>query len=963
MTPFEKAYNDVSALVAKFEKGKSHYTSPSYQESEARQDFIDDFFISLGWDVRHKDQHNPYEQEVKIEKAQKQSDSISQKRADYAFFVGPKYKNEDVRFFAEAKKPSVGLRNADHYFQTIRYGWNASTPIAVLTDFEEFHIIDCRLKPNINFVFNGQHKEYSYTDYLDKAKFAEIYYLFSREAVGNNSLEKYADALPKPKGKVVQKTLFKGKYQAIDDSFLEYIDNIREELAKAFKKNDPALTSEELTEATQRTLDRLIFIRFLEDKLIEGDNIIEEIGEGANPWKAFVATCRKLDVKYNGVVFKKHFIDEQEFTGAENRAFADICNDISSLNTPYDFNYIPIHILGSIYERFLGKVVRATEKRVFIEEKPEVRKSGGVYYTPKYIVDYIVQNTVGKLIEGKAPKEIATMHFADIACGSGSFLIGVYDLLLDYHRKYYIKKYTGRKEELAKANEDYGNVELKDKQWVITLKLKQDILLNNIYGVDIDQQAVEVTQLSLFLKMLEDETIGSTARQGTLVGKVLPDLTKNIACGNSLISSDINSNGELFKIEEEKKINAFDYDVAFPKIMRSGGFDAIVGNPPFIQLSADPNLSPIVKKYLLGKYQSSMGRLNTFGFFIKRALGLISNNCHLGYIIPNTITTQDYYAELRKMILESAQIKSIVSFDKLPFKDAVVENVILLLKKESNSGRRAKNSISIIDVDNQEEFNTTKCIKQKVFELTPNYSFNISFHPVIDKLKSKVKANSKPLKEYADVNQAIALKGDRSLWVTNKKVDKNYKPLLIGGRNINRYSLEWTGEYLNYDLKGIHSCKREDIFLSSEKIFFRRVANKLIGTIDTDKYYGLHTLVVINLKETSPVNLKYILGLFNSRLFSFYYQSEFASTKTVFSEVGARQVQELPIRVSMKRKEVISSLVVQILHCNSQLQDSKTERDRNFLENKCASLERQIDNAVYELYELTPEEIAIVEGE
>lgn len=145
----------------------------------------------------------------------------------------------------------------------------------------------------------------------------------------------------------------------------------------------------------------------------------------------------------------------------------------------------------------MGKIVRATDKRVFIEEKPEVRKAGGVYYTPKYIVDYIVKNTVGKLIEGKTPKQIAALRFADIACGSGSFLIGVYDLLLDYHKKYYTEKLKD-KTEIDGRSEDFGFAEYRDKQWIITLNLKQDILVNNIYGVDIDAQAVEVTQLSLF---------------------------------------------------------------------------------------------------------------------------------------------------------------------------------------------------------------------------------------------------------------------------------------------------------------------------------------------------------------------------------------------------------------------------------------------------------------------------------
>ena len=153
-------------------------------------------------------------------------------------------------------------------------------------------------------------------------------------------------------------------------------------------------------------------------------------------WDDFVTASRRLDGIYNGVVFKHNdWLDDK--VQIDDDAFAEICQSLSHVNSPYDFNEIPIHILGSIYERFLGKVIVTTDKRARLEEKPEVRKAGGVYYTPEYIVRYIVENTVGKAIEGKTPAQIAEMRFADIACGSGSFLLGVYDLLLRCHTKYY----------------------------------------------------------------------------------------------------------------------------------------------------------------------------------------------------------------------------------------------------------------------------------------------------------------------------------------------------------------------------------------------------------------------------------------------------------------------------------------------------------------------------------------------
>ena len=430
----QKAFDTIKQLVANFKGQESAYLSPGYQESQIRQDFIDKFFTALGWDVTHNIQMNPYQQEVHIEN--KVHMAGSQRRADYAFFFSPNFR--DPKFFVEAKKPSRHLANPDDYYQTIRYGWNANTPIAILTDFEEFHILDCRYKPNIKDVMSQKIEYFHYSDYANEEKFSRIYWLFSHEAVANGSIEKRAAELPKPRGKAIQRGLFKGGYQAVDEAFLEELDEYREVLAKAFKKSNPNLQSEELTEAVQSTIDRLVFIRFLEDKQIEEPEIIN-LRSKKSVWKGFLALGSQLDPKYNGLVFKPHkIIDGKEFNPPDDEEFVRICDELADPSSPYNFDQIPISILGSIYERFLGKVVHATEKRVTVEEKPEVRKAGGVYYTPEYIVRYIVNETVGKLIEGKTPEEIAQMTFADIACGSGSFLIEVYNQLLDYHIRFYI---------------------------------------------------------------------------------------------------------------------------------------------------------------------------------------------------------------------------------------------------------------------------------------------------------------------------------------------------------------------------------------------------------------------------------------------------------------------------------------------------------------------------------------------
>lgn len=958
MTAFDKAYEEVKTLAEKFQNNLAFFTRPDYQEAEARMHFINPFFEALGWDVTSKDHPNPYEQEVKVEKTQKQQQSKAQKRADYAFFMAPNFK--DVKFFVEAKKPSVELKHPDNYFQTIRYGWNANTPIAVLTDFEQFHIIDCRYKPDIRYVFNGQHKEFRFTDYSDKEKFAEIYWLFSREAVLNNSLQKFADSLPKPKGKDIQKTLFKGGYQAIDDSFLEYIDNIREELAKAFKKNDESLGSEALTEAVTRTIDRLVFIRFLEDKLIEPNNHVSEW----RSWNNFIADCRKLDAKYNGVVFKEHsLLDKKGFVGAEEKMFLDICSDISNLNSPYDFNYIPIHILGSIYERFLGKVVIATEHRARIEEKPEVRKAGGVYYTPKYIVDYIVKNTVWKCINDKTPKQIAELRFADIACGSGSFLIGVYDYLLDYHKKYYQKKFSDRTEPLDARNEDFGNVEYKDKKWLLTLKQKQDILLNNIYGVDIDRQAVEVTQLSLFLKMLEEETTSSI--QVKLFSKVLPDLSKNIVCGNSLIGTDIRDSQLSFakgesidlsiSLQEEMKLNPMDFENAFPSIKRSGGFDAIVGNPPYVNLSALPERE---RRYYQAKYEVCRNKSDLYSFFIERATKILKKDIgRLGYIVPHTWLATDSFQLLRKLLFRSDRIEQLVEMGFKVFKDAIVSTVILICSSKNKK-------IVVYDKTFRKKFeiDSKKCKDD-------GFMIDLEWDAEKEKIYSRLNNNTSHLNEVIEFSRGIKTSDDGRFITTANKGQSHKK--IYRGKNIKAYQLNWAGEYVWYrpDLMkekvGSLSHSKE-FFEVPEKLITQRVnsSRQLLVAYDNEQQYFLDTTNVSRYSSWDKKHsLKYICALLNSKLINYWYCNKYK-----MPTIGGYELHSIPFRkINFKNKEEkalhdqLVTLVTQMLETKKQLQNTKTEGDKTFLENKCSSLDRQIDNLVYQLYGLSEEEIKIVE--
>jgi hypothetical protein len=995
---FEEAFKRVQQLAADFKANERRYLSSNYQEAEVRKDFVDKFWMALGWDVNHDFQTNPYEQEVKVERGV--SMAAGQRRADYAFYLKPNFR--DVRFFVEAKKPSVELATKEVYFQVIRYGWSSNTPLAVVHDFEQFHVLDCRYKPDVETALHRAIATYHYSDYAKPEKFRQIYWLFSREAVAGGSLEKRAAELPKPSGKAVQRGLFPGAYKPVDESFLEELDEQRTDLARAFKSKNPRLDSETLTELAQRTLDRLVFLRFLEDKGIEAQRLVDTFGDKGSVWEDFVAASRRLDGIYNSIVFKEHAILDAPRFRVDEDVFANICERLASVNTPYDFNFIPIHILGSIYERFLGKVIVATDKRVRVEEKPEVRKAGGVYYTPEYIVRYIVENTVGTLIAGKKPEQIAEMRFADIACGSGSFLLGVFDLLLQHHGTYYNSLASAERARAVKR----GDCIERDGDLYLSLRKKREILVNNIYGVDIDAQAVEVCQLSLYLKLLKDETTVS-AHQYLMdfehvaqMKKLLPDLSKNIVCGNSLIGRDI-SEGQLFASDEERKLNPMNFEDAFPHIFerqpgmvreteaayevarsinREGGrrvypsppnethgFDVIVGNPPY-----GASFSDSATEYLVRRFPEARKFPDSYCLFILKALSLIHSGGYVSMIVPNTFCDLENCDELRRWLLQQILIQKIWQ-SGWAFRDAVVDTLVfqarrqkpapqdvLLIKVGERSYQRPlagflANELCKIDYRNTQE-------DRELLKKATERGVSLS-------LLSTVKAGVKMYEKGKGTPPQSARDMKERPFSTTGKCPKGWKPL-YRGEDVTRFQLIAPKEYVNYG-PWLAAPRSPELFLSP-KILMRRTDDRLLACIEEQSAICVNSCHVIKLNEDalSRVSYLYLLGLLNSRLMQRVFEIQNPQmVGKVFAEIKVIYVERLPIctldlsdAADKTKHDTVVRLVEQMVAAKAALTIAKMDKDRTFYENKCAALDRQIDTLVYELYGLTADEIAVVEG-
>ena len=598
------APKEILQLINRFKEQRDTYLDPRYNETQLRVEFLDPLFEILGWDVHNKQGLAEAYKDVIHEAQVKIGSSI--KAPDYCFRIGGTRK-----FFLEAKKPAVKIGDdGNPAFQLRRYAWSAKLPLSVLSNFSELAVYDCRVRPSQTDKPSSARIIYLRCEDFEK-RWDEFASVFSKEAVLKGSFDRYVTDTKKKRGTA-----------EVDNEFLAELENWRTLLAKSIAIRNPQLTQRELNFSVQQTIDRIIFLRIAEDRGIEQYAEMQALLNGHNLYDRLRELFHRADDRYNSGLFHfhaekgRHSPDELTPTLIiEDASLKQIIRRLYYPDSPYEFSVFPADILGQVYEQFLGKVIRLTAShRAVIEDKPEVKKAGGVYYTPTYIVDHIVKQTVGNLVQGKTPANASKLRILDPACGSGSFLLAAYQYLLDWHRHWYETndpdKYArGRTPRIFRAS---------GGGWHLTSNERKRILLDNIYGVDIDLQAVEVTKLSLLLKVLE-EAPGETIRGLQLRERALPDLDDNIKCGNSLISSDFYDGRFDFDDDEQFRINAFDWDHEFPLAQTSGGFDAVIGNPPWISLSGKFGTeiySPEQINYCIRRFAGNTYMPNMYEYFV-----------------------------------------------------------------------------------------------------------------------------------------------------------------------------------------------------------------------------------------------------------------------------------------------------------------------------------------------------------
>jgi type I restriction-modification system DNA methylase subunit len=720
----------IKQLVETFEQNIAEYRS-SKNETELRRQFLDPFFEALGWDVGNKKGYDERSKEVAHEHSV-EIDGV-QKKADYAFRTG----RDNFDFLVEAKKPSVRIESSlDAAYQIRRYGWSAGLPINILTDFEHFAVYDCRTRPNYSKdkAATGRLKLIHYSEYA--ARWDEIAELFSPAAIRKGALDKFREDIRGRKGT-----------QEVDDAFLEEIEAWRESVAKniALRNKHLNLNEDQLNFAVQMTIDRIVFLRIAEERGMEKDGRLMEIadplpsspksdnqnhdkkgkvpmsdlplrdasrgevseGRRGSIYQSLLTLFQGADARYNSGLF--HFKKEK---GRENpdtltqqleiddKVLKDIIKDLY-YPSPYAFNYIPADILGSVYERFLGKVIRLTAGgNAKVDEKPEVRKAGGVYYTPTYIVDYIVKNTVGQIVNLSNPDAVSKIKIVDPACGSGSFLLGAYQYLLDWHLDWYAshqpEKWIRNRTLITADNKTYR----------LSLEEKKRILLNNIHGVDLDPQAVEVTKLSLLLKVVEDPGQLKMFEEG----RILPDLSKNIKNGNALIGADYFSAQMFADMDEMKRVKPFDWQSEFPEVFKRGGFDAVIGNPPYIRIQAMQEWASEQVEFYKQKYTAaSKGNYDIYVVFIEKGLSLLNPNGRLGFILPHKFFNAKYGEPVRGLVAKGKHLSKIVHFgDQQVFDGATTYTCLMFLDKR---GADEFEFTKISDLENWRGYQTSEVLE------------------------------------------------------------------------------------------------------------------------------------------------------------------------------------------------------------------------------------------------------------
>ena len=854
----QEAKQQIQKLVEKYQRVAEAGKIKSYNEAQTRNEFIEPLFEFLGWDMRNLTTDN----EVTTE------ENVSGGRVDLAF----RFNNIPV-LFLEAKAMKVDLDEWKWAEQAINYSWNKSVTWAVLTDFESIKIFNAEIPPIS--ISQNLFIELNCRDFI--SRFDQLW-LLSKESFEQKLLDKEAQKW----GKLTQR-------KQVSEKLFEDLMSWRVLLTKDFKKQN-SLTDEELDEGVQRILDRLIFIRTAEDRKIE-PNVLLGISRGgkANSYKQLSKVFRDFDDGFNSKLFATHYCEEWK---ASDKTIVEAIKGLYETKDGYryDFSIISADVLGGIYEQYLGFV----QGRKGEDKSKSKRKSQGIYYTPKYIVEFIVKETLGEILKKTKPKELAKIKVLDPACGSGSFLTASYDKILE-------------------------NIEKP------TLFTRFDILKDNIFGVDLDVQAVEIAQLNLLLKVLSHKT-------------KLPTLQHNLSSGNSLVSGNTETLERYFGPDYREQ-KPFNFEEEFKDVFEQGGFDVIIGNPPY-----GAELPKVQQEFFKKEY--GIGSTDTAILFIKKAFDLLKDEGKLGFIVPKAFCFASNWEKIREYVGD--YIETIVDCGKV-WKEVKLEQIIFVVKKGKQ--RAFYNSAKAV---NGQIKNIGRVDKNDA----KNFGFFLNGVPEKEiEIAKKIKSKSIMLNDIA-TNQRGA--------ILQKYISEEGDRDVIGGAQVQQSGI--VGIKGKIDSKKIAS---DQAYIKNNSVLVQNIVAHIENPVDHIKITACvvenKDLIIVDTINQIALSQKYnpffIVALLHSQLIDWYaYRFIFGKairTMHFDNSVTAR----LPIpNTSQAEQEKIAKKAQTMLDLNKELQATSANTDKhNLLKSEVAKLDHEIDEAIYKLYGLTSEEIRTIE--
>jgi type I restriction-modification system DNA methylase subunit len=814
---------------------------------------------------------------------------------DYGFYI-----NGRIKFYLEAKSLKEDLNREDYARQAIRYSFNKGATWAILTDFESIKVFNAQAISK--YLGDKLYFEIPYNEYISRL---DQLLLLSKESFQSDLI----DVEAKRVGKMLQK-------MPVGELLFEDLEECREILIHDLSLWNEKVDKELLDEGVQKILDRLIFLRVAEDRKIEPPTLIPLIRAWENTdrkiplYKSMISTFRELDSVYNSNLFSKHpFEDWEDYSDATKKVINILYGKEGYYE--YDFKAMPADVLGGVYENYLGYKLSQSKKGLAVGKNAKKRKEQGIYYTPTFIVDYIVRNALKPVLDRcKSVGDLKKIKVLDPACGSGSFLIKALEIIADKYQDFNCKV------------DEFTKIE---------------IIMENLYGVDLDMQAVEIARLNLLINTLEQRGI-------------MPSLDKNIKNGNSLISGADEELEKYFgKNFRDKK--PFNWNEEFPEVFKQGGFDVIIGNPPWVSLKGkhgSEDVSDDEIKYFSDHYTGNTYAPNLYELFIWKALSLLAKDGMLSLIVPDRLLANEQYALLRKKILENFTILKL--WLKVDFPGVIADTVIFVLQNSNP----LNNVIEFLEYPNEAP---SKVKQSSYLNGEDNSILYVDDNSTTISKKLSNNENFAQLVEFANTTSGC---GAKSFFIHEAQQSK-HEMRIIKGENIQKYKIigYFWFEFKDENLSG----RTRDIekLGVKEKILLRKTGIDLIATFDNSGIYPEQSLYFVYGADTET--LLYLLALLNSKFVNYYYHNFAVTNKNSTPQLKNIDLDKFPIpKASEAEKKNIVILSKKMLSLNNDLNKIPEHSEKwEHLKNEIEKTDKKIDEEVYKLYDLTTEETETVE--